>query len=144
MNLVQRFESVSEWLVTWYQTIRRLEDEDDINQITDYFSYEHFYVIYCKFWELDRDHDLLVSKEDLSRHNDHGISLNRGPRASLRDTWFVSRLPGSLGFCPCLRFDAQCCQFGYSYKASCARPLFLIFDIRALWRSAVSKLPLAS
>jgi len=49
-----------------------LEDEDDINQITDYFSYEHFYVIYCKFWELDRDHDLLISKEDLSRHNDHG------------------------------------------------------------------------
>jgi len=51
-----------------------LEDEDDINQITDYFSYEHFYVIYCKFWELDRDHDLLISKEDLSRHNDHGTS----------------------------------------------------------------------
>jgi len=54
------------------QTIRRLEVEEDINQITDFFSYEHFYVIYCKFWELDRDHDLLISKEDLSRHNDHG------------------------------------------------------------------------
>lgn len=50
----------------------KLEDEDDINQITDYFSYEHFYVIYCKFWELDKDHDLYISKEDLARHSDHG------------------------------------------------------------------------
>jgi len=28
--------------------------------------------------------------------------------------------------------------YGYSYKASCARPLFVIFDIRALWRSGLS------
>nr|AYV89275.1 protein phosphatase PP2A [Tetranychus evansi] len=51
-----------------------LEEEDDINQITDYFSYEHFYVIYCKFWELDKDHDLIIDKEDLMRHNDAAIS----------------------------------------------------------------------
>ncbi|RWS12194.1 protein phosphatase PP2A-like protein [Dinothrombium tinctorium] len=51
-----------------------LEDEEDINQITDYFSYEHFYVIYCKFWELDKDHDLIIDKYDLSRHNDGAIS----------------------------------------------------------------------
>ena len=25
-------------------------------QILKYFSYEHFYVIYCKFWELGRCH----------------------------------------------------------------------------------------
>ena len=53
-------------------TLRHLQDEDDINQITDFFSYEHFYVIYCKFWELDKDHDLFIDREDLSRHNDHG------------------------------------------------------------------------
>ena len=35
-------------------TLRLLQDEDDINQVTDFFSYEHFYVIYCKFWELDK------------------------------------------------------------------------------------------
>lgn len=51
-----------------------LSQEDDINQITDYFSYEHFYVIYCKFWNLDQDHDLLISKQDLARHNDAAIS----------------------------------------------------------------------
>ncbi|XP_021181877.3 uncharacterized protein LOC110370411 isoform X1 [Helicoverpa armigera] len=56
------------------QVIQLLEDEEDINQVTQYFSYEHFYVIYCKFWELDRDHDLFIDKHDLARHNDHALS----------------------------------------------------------------------
>ncbi|XP_012262722.2 uncharacterized protein LOC105689917 isoform X2 [Athalia rosae] len=51
-----------------------LEHEEDINQVTAYFSYEHFYVIYCKFWELDRDHDLYIDKLDLTRHNDNALS----------------------------------------------------------------------
>ncbi|KAG8430666.1 hypothetical protein GDO86_020182 [Hymenochirus boettgeri] len=51
-----------------------LLEEDDINQSTDYFSYEHFYVIYCKFWELDTDHDLYIDEHDLAKHNDHAIS----------------------------------------------------------------------
>lgn len=57
------------------QVVALLEEEEDINQITEFFSYEHFYVIYCKFWELDKDHDLYIDKSDLSRHNDHAISL---------------------------------------------------------------------
>lgn len=57
------------------QVLRLLEEEEDINQIMAYFSYEHFYVIYCKFWELDRDHDLFIDQKDLSRHNDHGKCL---------------------------------------------------------------------
>lgn len=56
------------------QILVLLEEEEDINQITDYFSYEHFYVIYCKFWELDTDHDLYIDRSDLARHNDHAIS----------------------------------------------------------------------
>ncbi|GFO48812.1 serine/threonine-protein phosphatase 2a regulatory subunit b [Plakobranchus ocellatus] len=88
------------------QTVRRLEEEDDINQIKDYFSYEHFYVIYCKFWELDKDHDLYIDKADLSRHNDHALNsrlidrifsgaVTRGPdfeegRMSYREfVWFL-------------------------------------------------------
>ncbi|CAH8521500.1 unnamed protein product [Heterobilharzia americana] len=51
-----------------------LEVEDDINLVTQYFSYEHFYVIYCKFWELDEDHDLIISRGDLARHNNYAIS----------------------------------------------------------------------
>jgi serine/threonine-protein phosphatase 2A regulatory subunit B'' len=56
--------------------IKRLEEETDINTITEYFSYEHFYVIYCKFWELDKDHDLLIDKNDLAAHAEHG-KLNK-------------------------------------------------------------------
>lgn len=54
------------------QNVKLLEVEPDINQLTEFFSYEHFYVIYCKFWELDTDHDLQVDARDLGRHSDHG------------------------------------------------------------------------
>ena len=64
-------------------TIRILEEEEDINQITDFFSYEHFYVIYCKFWELDKDHDLFIDREDLSRHNDHGKVNSISPHTDI-------------------------------------------------------------
>ncbi|KAF4800016.1 Serine/threonine-protein phosphatase 2A regulatory subunit B'' subunit delta [Turdus rufiventris] len=56
------------------QNVALLEEEPDINQLTEYFSYEHFYVIYCKFWELDTDHDLYIDRKDLARHNDYAIS----------------------------------------------------------------------
>jgi hypothetical protein len=44
--------------------------EEDINMVNDYFSYEHFYVLYCKFWELDTDHDFLLSRPDLNKLTD--------------------------------------------------------------------------
>lgn len=56
------------------QVLSSLEEEADINRVTDYFSYEHFYVIYCKFWELDTDHDLVISAQDLARHADHALT----------------------------------------------------------------------
>ncbi|XP_063224342.1 serine/threonine-protein phosphatase 2A regulatory subunit B'' subunit alpha-like isoform X2 [Bacillus rossius redtenbacheri] len=56
------------------RVVQLLEQEEDINQVTAYFSYEHFYVIYCKFWELDRDHDLFIDRADLQRHSDHALS----------------------------------------------------------------------
>ncbi|XP_054401289.2 serine/threonine-protein phosphatase 2A regulatory subunit B'' subunit beta isoform X1 [Pongo abelii] len=59
---------------SFLQNVALLEEEADINQLTEFFSYEHFYVIYCKFWELDTDHDLLIDADDLARHNDHAIS----------------------------------------------------------------------
>uniref|UniRef100_A0A8B9RLK2 Protein phosphatase 2 regulatory subunit B''beta n=1 Tax=Astyanax mexicanus TaxID=7994 RepID=A0A8B9RLK2_ASTMX len=60
---------------TFLQNVALLEEEDDVSQLTEYFSYEHFYVIYCKFWELDTDHDLYIDQRDLARHNDQAISL---------------------------------------------------------------------
>lgn len=59
---------------TFLQVMSVLEEEEDINQVTEYFSYEHFYVIYCKFWELDKDHDLYIDRSDLARHNDHALN----------------------------------------------------------------------
>ncbi|KAM9343631.1 LOW QUALITY PROTEIN: serine/threonine-protein phosphatase 2A regulatory subunit B'' subunit beta [Pholidichthys leucotaenia] len=56
------------------QNVVLLEQEEDVNQLTEFFSYEHFYVIYCKFWELDTDHDLYIDQKDLTRHNDQAIS----------------------------------------------------------------------
>jgi serine/threonine-protein phosphatase 2A regulatory subunit B'' len=42
--------------------------------VRQYFSYEHFYVLYCRFWELDTDHDFLIDKEDFSRYEGHALS----------------------------------------------------------------------
>lgn len=56
------------------QNVALLEQEEDVNQLTEFFSYEHFYVIYCKFWELDTDHDLYIDQKDLERHNDQAMS----------------------------------------------------------------------
>lgn len=54
--------------------MQKLEKEEDINKIREYFSYEHFYVLYCKFWELDQDHDFLINKDEFSRYSGHGLS----------------------------------------------------------------------
>ena len=43
-------------------------------QVLRFFSYEHFYVIYCKFWELDTDHDLQLERDDLLRYGSHGLT----------------------------------------------------------------------
>jgi len=34
------------------RVLKYVDEEQDINKVLDYFSYEHFYVLYCKFWEL--------------------------------------------------------------------------------------------
>ena len=51
-----------------------VDENDDINQVHDYFSYEHFYVLYCKFWELDTDRDFLISRDDLLRYGGHALT----------------------------------------------------------------------
>lgn len=48
--------------------LRRIEVTEDVNMTRDIFSYKHFYVIYCKFWELDTDHDLLIDRRALARY----------------------------------------------------------------------------
>lgn len=43
-------------------------------QVTEYFSYEHFYVVFCRFYELDADRDGRLSREDLIKYGEHGLS----------------------------------------------------------------------
>ncbi|CAD2221705.1 protein phosphatase 2 (formerly 2A), regulatory subunit B'' [Angomonas deanei] len=49
---------------TLLDAFRQVDASEDINSILQFFSYEHFYVLYCRFWELDEDRDMLISKED--------------------------------------------------------------------------------
>ena len=52
-----------------------VDDEEDINKVTQYFSYEHFYVLYCRFWELDQDRDYKIARDDLIRYNEQSLSM---------------------------------------------------------------------
>ncbi|KAJ3182628.1 Serine/threonine-protein phosphatase 2A regulatory subunit B'' subunit alpha [Geranomyces variabilis] len=54
--------------------LRNLQNVDDINQSRDVFSYKHFYVMYCKFWELDTDHDLQVAPSELALYENSCLS----------------------------------------------------------------------
>ena len=53
--------------------IDSLDALEDINNEQKFFSYEHFYVIYCKFWELDTNHDLKIGPTDLAKYGDYRL-----------------------------------------------------------------------
>ncbi|CAK9140604.1 unnamed protein product [Ilex paraguariensis] len=55
--------------------MQHADEEEDINKVFRYFSYEHFYVIYCKFWELDTDHDFLIDKDNLIKYGNHALTF---------------------------------------------------------------------
>ena len=59
---------------TFMEVLALLDEEDDINKIHDFFSYEHFYVLYVKFWELDTDHNFLLDREDLLSYSDFALT----------------------------------------------------------------------
>ena len=53
------------------EALTTLDNEEDVNKILKYFSYEHFYVIYCKVCGKDsheQEHVLLRSPDLLSPH----------------------------------------------------------------------------
>ncbi|KAI8981587.1 hypothetical protein BDF20DRAFT_911862 [Mycotypha africana] len=55
------------------EMIQRLTPETDLNTTKDCFSYKHFYVLYCKFWMLDEDHDLIINQIDLQSNYNDGV-----------------------------------------------------------------------
>ena len=78
---------------------KQCEVEEDINKVLRFFSYEHFYVIYCKFWELDTDHDFLIDRDDLLRYGNHALTykiVDRVLSESVKP--FTSGVPGKMGY----------------------------------------------
>ncbi|KAH9569798.1 hypothetical protein CY35_02G009800 [Sphagnum magellanicum] len=79
--------------------LQQVDEEEDINKVLRYFSYEHFYVIYCKFWELDSDHDFLIDKDDLLRYGNHALTYRIVERIfSQIPRKFSSRAEGKMGY----------------------------------------------
>nr|XP_010906785.1 serine/threonine protein phosphatase 2A regulatory subunit B''beta [Elaeis guineensis]XP_010906786.1 serine/threonine protein phosphatase 2A regulatory subunit B''beta [Elaeis guineensis] len=79
--------------------MQHADEEEDINKVLRYFSYEHFYVIYCKFWELDTDHDFLIDKENLIRYGNHALTYRIVDRIfSQIPRKFTSMVEGKMGY----------------------------------------------
>lgn len=75
------------------------DEEEDINKVLRYFSYEHFYVIYCKFWELDGDRDFLIDKENLIKYGNHALTYRIVDRIfSQISRKFTSKVEGKMGY----------------------------------------------
>ncbi|KAG9292398.1 hypothetical protein G9A89_015268 [Geosiphon pyriformis] len=54
--------------------LRKLETKMDMSHTHDCFSYKHFYVIYCNFWELDTNHDLRINEKELASYGSEALS----------------------------------------------------------------------
>ncbi|KAK4746724.1 hypothetical protein SAY87_025761 [Trapa incisa] len=79
--------------------MRHADEEEDINKVLRYFSYEHFYVIYCKFWELDTDHDFLIDKENLINYGNHALTYRIVDRIfSQVPRKFTSKVERKMGY----------------------------------------------
>lgn len=81
------------------EALHEIESEEDVNRCLRYFSYEHFYVIYCKFWDLDNDHDFLLSREDLLRYGNHSLTYRIADRIfEGAPRPLTSGVPGRMGY----------------------------------------------
>jgi len=73
------------------------EAVEDINLERRFFSYEQFYVIFCKFVELDHDQDFELSLEELQSYDNYSLSTRAVTRIFLELA--SQALPcGGLGF----------------------------------------------
>ncbi|KAL2994552.1 hypothetical protein AAZX31_10G171400 [Glycine max] len=76
-----------------------VDEEEDINKVLRYFSYEHFYVIYCKFWELDTDHDFFIDRENLIKYGNHSLTYRIVDRIfSQVPRKFTSKIEGKMNY----------------------------------------------
>lgn len=83
----------------FFDAIEMLDIEEDINKVRAFFSYEHFYVLYCRFWELDSDHDFFITKEEFSKYSGHTLSNKTIDRIFDQETRpFRSKRPGLMSY----------------------------------------------
>ncbi|XP_058770756.1 serine/threonine protein phosphatase 2A regulatory subunit B''beta-like [Vicia villosa] len=76
-----------------------VDEEEDINKVLRYFSYEHFYVVYCKFWELDTDHDFFIDRENLIKYGNHSLTYRIVDRIfSQVPRKFSSKVEGKMNY----------------------------------------------
>lgn len=71
---ISRREFIRKGAPCLLEALFRLDADADVNREPSYFSYEHFYVVYCRFWELDVDRDSKLRREDLLRYGGHRLS----------------------------------------------------------------------
>ncbi|XP_039122387.1 serine/threonine protein phosphatase 2A regulatory subunit B''beta-like [Dioscorea cayenensis subsp. rotundata] len=75
------------------------DEEEDINKVLRYFSYEHFYVIYCKFWELDTDHDFFIDHGNLIKYGNHSLTYRIVDRIFAQvPRKFTSKVEGKMSY----------------------------------------------
>lgn len=48
---------------------------NDVSDVSDFFSYEHFYVIFTKFWQLDEEEKGKITSEQVASYDDGRIPL---------------------------------------------------------------------
>lgn len=55
--------------------------------------------MYCRFWELDTDHDFIIDKEDFSRYEGHALSRKAVDRIFQEvPRKFKAELPNKMGY----------------------------------------------
>lgn len=98
-----------------------------------YFSYEHFYVIYCKFWELDTDHDFFIDKENLIRYGNHALTYRIVDRIfSQVCTLFHAQCVNQLLFSSKIKYSV-CSPFLFSLFFSNIVTFFLVIDSKEIY-----------
>lgn len=79
--------------------IAQIENENPDKRVSSFFSYEHFYVIYCSFWEYDKDRDFLLDQQDLLSYDNHGLSSRTVERIfGQYARKFVGTVPSRMGY----------------------------------------------
>jgi len=85
--------------------LKLVDTDDDINKETQFFSYEHFYVLYCKFWELDTDHDLEINRDELLRYGNHALTRRMVDRIFTQEPHkFQCATPNRMGYTDFVHF----------------------------------------